>query len=148
MYIIENKKIKYKLINKDALESISGFQFGSNRVHKIKGHEVSKLIIYNKKLANPIVAKQVNKKYQKLIAQLTELLISDDDTGRCQMQALTEIERFRQIIKNKYREYLTRKDLETMSKQLSVMQKTAKSKIMEIQNALINNEMSRGRASR
>ena len=33
---------------------------------------------------------------------LTELLISDDDTGRSQMQALTEIERFRQIIKNKY----------------------------------------------
>lgn len=148
MYIIENRKIKYKLINKDALESISGFQFGSNRVHKIKGHEVAKLIIYNKKLAHPIVAKQVNKKYQKLIAELTDLLISDDDTGRSQMQALTEIERFRQIIKNKYREYLTRKDLEVMSKQLSLMQKTAKSKIIEIQNVLMNNEISKGRSSK
>ncbi len=149
MYVIENRKIKYKLSDKNALESINGFQFGSNnRVHKIKGQEVSKLVIYSKKLAHPIVKKQVDKKYQKLIAILTELLISDDDTGRCQMQALTEIERFRQIIKNKYREYLTRKDLELMSKQLSLMQKTAKNKIMEIQNALMNNEISKGRSSK
>ncbi len=149
MYIVENKKNKYKLADKKALESINGFMFGSNKkVHKIKGVEVTKLIIYNKKLAHPIVKKQVDKKYQKLIALLTDLLISDDSTGRSQMLALTEIEKFRQIIKNKYREFLTRKDLEAMSKQLTIMQKTAKNRIIELQNSLMQNEMSRGRAAK
>ena len=41
---------------------------------------------------------------------------------------------FRQIVKNKYREFLNRKDLEEMSKKLTVMQKNAKSKIIELQN--------------
>lgn len=149
MYIIKNKKNKYKLTDKNALDSINGFLFGgSKRTYKIKGEEISKLIIYNKKLANPIVKKQVDKKYKKLIEMLTELLINDDDTGRNEMKALTEIEKFRQIVKNKYREFLTRKDLEEMSKKLTVMQKTAKSKIMELQNYLIENEMSKGRMSR
>lgn len=149
MYIIKNKKIKYKLTDKNALDSIKGFLFGgSKRVHKIKGQEISKLVIYNKKLAHPVVKKQVDKKYKKLIDMLTDLLISDDDTGRSQMQALTEIEKFRQMIKNKYREFLTRKDLEEMSKQLTIMQKTAKSKIAELQNFLIEQEISKGRMSK
>lgn len=149
MYIITNKKNKYKLTDKNALDSINGFLFGgSRRVHKIKGQEISKLVIYNKKLAHPVVKKQVDKKYKKLIDMLTDLLISDDDTGRSQMQALNEIEKFRQIIKNKYREFLTKKDLEEMSKQLTIMQKTAKSKIVELQNFLIEKEISRGKMSK
>ena len=35
-----------------------------------------------------------------------------------------------------------------MSKKLTVMQKNAKSKIIELQNSLIENEMSKGRMSR
>ncbi len=148
MYIIENKKVKYKLEDKKALEKIEGYQFGSNKkVHKINGNDITKLIIYNKKLANPIVKKQVDKKYKKLVSMITELLVSDDDTGRSQIEALTEIEKFRQIIKNKYREYLTKKDLEAMSKQLTIIQKEAKNKIIELQNALYENQLSRNRSS-
>ena len=78
---------------------------------------------------------------------ITELLVSDDDTGRSQIQALTEIEKFRQQIKNKYREYLTKKDLESMSKQLTIIQKNAKNKIIELQNAIYEDQMLRSRSS-
>lgn len=147
MYIIKNSQVKYKLTNAETFRDIEGFAFGGRKTHKIAGEEITGLKIYNKKLAHPIVKKQVEKKYQKLITLLTELLVSDDSSGTTQMKALTEIEKFRQMIKNKYRDYLTRKDLEVMSKQLSIMQMTAKNKIIELQNALLENELSKGRSS-
>ncbi len=142
MYIIENKKIKYKLADKKELTLITGFPFGK-KSHKIAGEEIIGLTIYNKKLANPIVKKQVDKKYKKLIELLTELLVSDDDSGDSIREALNQIEKFRQIIKNKYRDYLTRKDLEVMSKGLSLIQKEAKNKMMEIENYNFEKEVSR-----
>ena len=135
MYIVENKKIKYKLTDKKALSSLEGYPFG-RKSHKIAGVEVIGLTICNKKLVHPIVKKQVDKKYQKLINLLTELLISDDESGTPLMEALNQIEKFRQMIKNKYRDYLTKKDLEMMSKQLSLLQKQAKEKLMEINYAM------------
>lgn len=135
MYVIENRKNKYKLIDKTEMKTIDGFPFG-NKSHKIAGQEIIKLVIYNKKLAYPIVKKQVDKKYKKLILLLTDLLVSDDDTGESLMEVLNQIEKFRQIIKNKYREYLTRKDLEVMSKNLTLIQKEAKNKIIEFQVSL------------
>ena len=122
MYIIENKKNKYKLADKKSISNIEGYLFG-RKTHKIANVQVNNLVLCNKKIIHPIVKKQVDKKYQKLISLLTELLISDDETGEALREALNQIEKFRQIIKNKYRDYLTRKDLEVMSKQLSIVQK-------------------------
>lgn len=147
MYIIQNDKMNYKLENKEVLREIEGFSFGGRRAHKIAGEEIVGLKIYNQKLAYPIVKKQVEKKYQKLMLILPDLLVSDDEEGEGLIEALTQIEKFRQMIKNKYREYLKRKDLEEMSKQLSILQKQAKIKLLELQNALANNKISKGKGS-
>ncbi|MBR2246236.1 MAG: hypothetical protein IJ880_04290, partial [Bacilli bacterium] len=48
------------------------------------------------------------------------------------MEALNQIERFRRQIKNKYRAFLTRKELEKMSKQLKLLQMEAKNRMLEI----------------
>lgn len=137
MYRVEHKKIKYQLQDPEELGKIEGFLFGSKKkIYKIAGEEIHFLMLYDKKLAYPIVKKQVDKKYQKLISTLTELLVSDDDTGSCYQEALNQIEKFRQIIKNKYRGYLEKKELEEMGKQLSMFQKEAKNRFMELQNAI------------
>ena len=70
--------------------------------------------------------------------QLTELLISDDDTGESFRLVLDRIEKFRQEIKNKYRRFLEKKELEIMAKQLSALQKQAKIEFAELQNNLMN----------
>ena len=54
---------------------------------------VKNLVIMNKNLANGVVTKQVLKKYNKLIPLLTELLISDDDSGDSFREALNHIEK-------------------------------------------------------
>lgn len=132
MYFLNRKKMK------DIVDDLylSGVMFGiENRSYNIGTVIIKNLEIYDKKLAHPIAVMQVKKKYEKLMNILPDLLISDDDSGESIRHALNEIERFRQIIKNKYREYLKEKDLKLMSSQLKVLQREAKSKYLEMQNS-------------
>ena len=132
MYFLNRKRMK------DIVDDLylSGVMFGiENRSYKIGTVVIKNLEIYDKKLAHPIAVMQVKKKYEKLMKILPDLLISDDDSGESIRHALNEIERFRQIIKNKYREYLKEKDLKLMSSQLKVLQREAKAKYLEIQNS-------------
>ncbi len=133
MYIVVRKKQNLK--SNIIMTELSGILFGTTKkVYKINDVNISNLIIYHKKLAYQIALEQVNKKFKKLMLILPELLISDDEDGEALRQALNHIERFRQIIKNKYRKYLKQKDLETMSKQLMILQKEAETRFIEIQN--------------
>ena len=134
MYSVSEKYInKGKLLDKMELVDINGFLMGNkNKTFKIKGTNIHKIRIMNRTLANPLASKKVFDKYNKLIHLLTELLLDDDDSGDSYREALNQIEKFRLEVKNKYRDYLKRKEIEKMSKQLSILQKEAKKKIMEM----------------
>ncbi|MBQ9019365.1 MAG: hypothetical protein IJ097_03570 [Bacilli bacterium] len=139
MYSLNNKKYKNKgkLIDKADILNIEGFMMGSkNKIFKIDGESIKDIRVVDTKLASSLVSKQVFKKYNKLINYLTELLTSDDDSGESCRQALNQIERFRVEIKTKYRKFLKQKELETMSKQLIILQKEAHKKMIEIAEKL------------
>lgn len=147
MYSVSTKyKNKNKLKDKTELLDINGFMMGSNnKIFKINGSNVKNIKLIDKKLANPLVSKKVLKKYNKLIAYLTDLLFDDDDSGESLREVLNQIEKFRLEIKVKYREFLKQKDLEKMSKQLITIKKEANNKIILLQNnylELINNKKS------
>ena len=96
----------------------------------IEGQKIRAIKVKDKKMANPLAFRKVNKKYQKLISFATDLLVSEDDEeGSSYEEVLNLIEKFRLEIKNKYREFLTKGELERMSKQLKVLQKQAKEKL-------------------
>lgn len=136
MYSVDiKKKNKNKLIDKTEIIELEGFMMGSkNKTFKIDGNQVRDIKVVDTKLASSLVNKQVSKKYEKLINYLTELLIDDDDSGDTYREALNQIEKFRQEIKNKYRKYLKQKELETMSKKLIVLQKEANKRLSELLN--------------
>lgn len=150
MYSISKKKVikkKWKYQDFDQIKNLEGFLMPS-RGNKFKIHEmvVKDILVVDVMLAKGLVRDYVDKKYKKLIAELTELLISDDDTGEPFRIALNRIEKFRQEVKNKYRIYLEKKELEIMAKQLSTLQKQAKLEFAELQNSLmITNEIGKGR---
>ncbi len=135
MYSVKGKDYsnKGKLVDKTELMELTGFMMASrNKVFKINGSDIKEIKVVNKHLANPLVSKKVLKRYSKLIAYLTELLIDDDDSGETLREALNQIEKFRLEIKIKYREFLKQKELEMMSKQLVALQKEAKLRLEEI----------------
>ena len=136
MYSVDNKKKnKNKLIDKTELIELEGFMMGSkNKTFKIGENEVRDIKVVDTKLATALVNKQVSKKYEKLINYLTELLVDDDDSGDTYREALNQIEKFRQEIKNKYRKFLKQKELEMMSKKLVILQKEATKKLYEIRD--------------
>ena len=135
MYSVSEKKIKGKII--DTI-SINGFPMGSkDKVFKISNSKVRKIKITNKKLANPLVSKKVMKQYNKLIEYLTESLLDEDDDGETCREALNQIEKFRLIIKNKYREFLKKKEIETMSKQLVLLKKELLKKEIQIRDSYL-----------
>ena len=130
MYTINNKEKKI-LTPKEELINIDGFLMASKRkVFKINGAEIREIKVVNKKLANPLVYKKVLQKYNILINLLTDLLVGDDDSGDSYREALNQIEKFRLEIKNKYRRYLKKNELEKMSKQLMTLKKEANKKII------------------
>lgn len=141
MYSI--KKIKKvpksrKFANICELERLNNFLMPSrNNGFNICEQVIKNIRIFDALLARPMVLKMVDKKYKRVIAYVTELLVSDDDSGDSFRLALTEMEKFRQEIKNKYRVFLEQEELNIMAKQLSVLQKQAKSQFDELQNSLI-----------
>ncbi len=139
MYSVNNEaKIKGKI---EDISIDSSFLMGnSNRTYKINGSEIRSITISSSSLASPMVTELVMKKYHKLIAFLTELMVDDDDSGDSMREALNQIEKFRLEIKNKYRDFLKKKELELMSKQLILLQKEATKRYMEIRNSFIKTE--------
>ena len=112
----------------------------------INGTAIKNIIIINKVLARPFVSKIVRKKYKKLIDKLTDLLISDDDTGAGIIEILNMIEKFKQEIKIKYRKYLKKKELEEMANKLKFIRQKALDKQIMLQSYYMNNTKASNRS--
>ena len=119
-----------------------GFKMHSHKGFHINDEVIKYITIMNKKLAHPFVEAKVMNKYAKLVPLLTELIVSDDDTGDSFREALNHIEKFRLEIKNKYRDFLKKKELEFMSKQLSTLKKEAESRLIELHEAYVASKSS------
>ena len=143
MYAVVRKNIinkKWQTKNLKEAYEVPGFVLPTkNKCFNILGENIKNIKIVEVSLGKDIVSKYVKNKYQHLIKLLTELLVSDDDTGTAYREALNRIEKFRQEIKNKYRIFLENKELEKMAKQLKALQKTAKIQLEEISNYIYEN---------
>lgn len=138
MYTLSKKKRRKKFyINGEELINISHFDMKSHNSFSIDGITVSNIRIYSFDLAHPLVSNSARIRFKKLLDLLTELLISDDDSGDTFREALNQIEKFRLIIKNKYRDFLNNKELSEMSNKLKLLRKNAEEKLIEINNSFI-----------
>ena len=140
MYSISSRKYinNGKLLDKTDVLDIGGFLVATKRkVFQIQGANVRKIRVVDKDLAHPLVHEVVMRKYQQLISVLAELLVEEDDDGETCREALNQIEKFRIQVKNKYRNYVKKQELERMSKKLSKIQKEMQMKLFMIQNSYL-----------
>ena len=139
MYSVEKKKKKYiskmNIVMEGVFDDMNGFLLPSKQQYfMIQQQKICHIKVISPILARPFIEKKVQKKYQKLLEMITELLLDDDESGESFRIALNQIEKFRQEIKNKYRIYLEKKELTRMARQLSVLQEEAKKNLLELQS--------------
>ncbi len=123
----ENKKQR-KLDGK--INITDGYMLISrNKKFLIGDSSITHIKVTEKKLIHNLVKKKVDKRFERLLKSLVMLLISDDDTGESVRLILDQVEKFRLEIKNKYKTYLKKKELDEMAKQLVHIQKEAQLKM-------------------
>lgn len=98
----------------------------------IKSHD-NKVSLYSIDLQKVFISNKVYKKYLKLLKLVNFYLNSDDDTGTAYHEALNEIEKFRQLVKNKYRAYLLDETLKEMSLELQKKVMAAKKRLIFVE---------------
>lgn len=147
MYKVNNKKMnKGKITTKINILNLDGYiMHTKNKYFIIEGEKVSDIKVINKILINSVVSEIVEKKFKKLIQEITELFINEDDSEGSMNEVLNRIEKFRQEIKNKYRAYLKEEELKLMGNQLKRLQKEARKKKEELINYQLENTFGRSR---
>lgn len=119
----------YLMVEK-TLEFDGILDLGKNLI--IKSNDI-KVSIYNLDIQKVFISNKVYHKYLKLLKLVNFYLNSDDDTGTAYSEALNEIERFRQLVKNKYRAYLLEETLKEMSIELTKKVKDAKRRLIYVE---------------
>ena len=147
MYKVNNKKIKKgKITTKINIINLDGYVMHTkNKYFVIEGEKITDIKVIDKGLINSVVSEIVEKKFKKLIQEITELFINEDDSEGSMNEVLNRIEKFRQEIKNKYRAYLKEKELKLMGNQLKRLQKEARKKKEELINYQLENTFGRSR---
>ena len=121
LYNLNTNKIKAK-----TNDSILNGYIMRKRPFIVNGEKISNIELTNKKIYKPIVRKLVFKKYNKLLDKIFELFLdSDSEDGSNFNKVMDEIEKFRIMIKMKYRTFLGKKDLEMMGSSLKSLQQEA-----------------------
>ena len=135
MFLLVRKKINSSIFSLN----IEGVMLGKkNTLFEVSGNKVMNIRVCDRSLARSVVVVKVNSLYKKLLNVIADLLTEDDESGECYREALNQIERFRTIIKNKYRDYLLKEDLMSMSRKLVLLKKEANDRLLEIQYSRIN----------
>ena len=93
-----------------------------------------------------ITKRQLVKRYEKLIRLLTFYLANDDGSGVAYQEALNEITRYREIIRNKYRKFIKETNIEKIEKELAKYETLIKRKLMYLEKE--NTEIKESRRSK
>ena len=80
-----------------------------------------------------VTKRQLVKRYEKLIKFITFYLANEDDSGVAYQEALNEINKYKQIIRNKYRKYIKKNNIERIEKELAKYEELLKRKLMYLE---------------
>ncbi len=148
MYKVKNNTKKTgKITSKVDFINLDGFVMASKKKYfMIDGEKISTVKVVENSLVKKVVTNQVRRKYNYLIKTLTNYFISEtDDESGAMKEVLDRASKFRQEIKNKYRSYLEKDELEKMTFQLGVLEKEAKERLNSIVYLQMENIMGRNR---
>ena len=109
---------------------------------------VNEMVVINPSLIEKLISKKCSRTFKKIIKMLS-LVADDDDDDSGYMLILNEIERFKRLILNKYKNYMKEKECDVLLKKLEIIKQEVlyrKNKILEMN--LSYEDTKRGKSSR
>lgn len=124
------KKAKKNKITACELENLKGLSVSPKKDFKLDGMiNVSKVTLYNPVLIKNYVDKKCKRNMDKILKILKLLFDSDNTDPSSFMLALNEIEKFRQLVMFKYKEYMDKKEYNILVKKLEILEQEVKNKM-------------------
>lgn len=145
---VVKKDIKTDVITYMEYEKLKGLKFKpKSNVNFEDMISVNEMIVINPGLIEKLVSKKCSRNFKKILKLMS--LVSDDDDDSGYMLILDEIERLKNLVINKYKNYMEEKEYDVLLKKLEIIKQEAeyrKNKISEMNLSYEDNK--RGKSSR
>ena len=143
------KDVKTDVITYMEYDKIDGFRVKPKKTVSFEDMiNVNEMIVINPSLIEKLISKKCSKSLKKILKMMTALCDDDDDDSGY-MLILNEIERLKNLVVNKYKNYMEEKEYDVLLKKLKIIQQEVeyrKNKILEMNLSYEDNK--RGKSSR
>ncbi len=127
--LVKRNKLKNKKINLD-LHNNNGYRVKPKNKIKYDGIVVNEMMIIKPSMIEKLLKRKINNKLTGYLDYIIEVLDSDEtDSGRVGT-VLSDLNRYREIVKNNYRQYLNEKYIELLLKKIELLEYELKKKLM------------------
>lgn len=128
-FIIKKLDSELEIIAMDF--NFKGFIYKTHKNPRYSG--ISEINIINPEIINSLICFNFNKRYKKIIELYLNTIDASDDTAEGSfMLALDEVARLKNIIINRYFQYLKKKDQENFLKRLKILENEIRVKIINL----------------
>lgn len=118
------KKESEKVVSKKKVKEIKGFSVKPrNKVKPEDMIDVDEMIVVDNGLIDKLIDKKVKREFEKVLNMYSYLLEEDDSDEGSYNIILDEIDRFKKLLLNKYKEYLKDKKVKEILKKLEIIEK-------------------------
>lgn len=111
---------------------LNGLMFTPKNGIKYDGITVNKAMIIKPSFIEKVLKKKNKRKLELYLQYVITLLDNDDADGEAIGSALSDLDRYRSIIKNNYRKYLDDKYIELLLKKIALIEHELKLKALNL----------------
>ena len=147
--VVKNKD--EKMIKYFEYDKLKGYKITPNKNIKFEDAiNVDTMILISPSLIEKMVEKKVKRKLTYLINMMSYICDSDDDNNTADglFFALNEVEKFRNELYNKYKNYIKEEKMALLDKKLAILEDELKLRLKYIAYNMEQSEYSSGKRSR
>lgn len=139
-YHLYKRKIKQRIIDLNTKEKI-GYTIKPRNKMKYEGIVVNSMTVIDNYLIEILLKKKIKKKLDMYLQFLISVLDEEDTDPGHLMFALNDLERYRRLVINNYKQYLEKKYLKILMDKMDLIEQELKSKIkIDIKDFFIEKE--------
>lgn len=141
-FVIKKLDSELEIVSMDY--NFQGFVYKTRKSPKYL--DITEVIIVNPEIISSLICYNFNKKYKKIIELYLNTIDNSDDTAEGNfLLALDEVARLKNIIINKYCQFLKKKEQENFLKRLKILENEIRVKIIDIkiikEREMVNNNI-------